>query len=135
MSMPLLAERGVLYAVEPPTADQEFFMPFVRYFDFHRDSDSYLDKNVRVVFPIRNQYILVGEREKNYISAKEVKDMGWSEDGLFRRVATAAYMFWCPQEDYVRLVTVLLHRHNINLQSEISRGLSPHVLPTPIRIQ
>jgi hypothetical protein len=92
--------------------DETLVVPFVTYDDYHYPPDSFSEKNATVTFPFNNQYCIVNGR-KNYISVKSIKDLGWSSDGLYRRIATASFLFWVNPDDAERLINILHTRRRI----------------------
>lgn len=89
--------------------DEIFTMAYVTYEDIYYPPDSFTERNATVLFPGTNQYCIVNGR-KNYINVKTLKDFGWSVDGLYRKIATPAFMFWVDEKDADRLLQVLTQR-------------------------
>ncbi|ACL77269.1 hypothetical protein [Ruminiclostridium cellulolyticum] len=84
--------------------------------DFINDRNNTV-KNATVVFPAKNQYIIIND-QKSYIDAYFVKYKGKSSDNIYHKFATPDYMFWVKPEDYERFKTVLIYRHNIKVKNK-----------------
>jgi len=96
--------------------DEVFIIPYVTYDDIYYPPDSYTERNATVIFPANNQYCIANGR-KNYINVKQIKDLGWSSDGKFRKIATPAFLFWIDEKDTERLKAVLSHRQRVAIEN------------------
>lgn len=73
-------------------------------------------KNSKVIFPLKNQYIIINDNQ-NYFDSYYVDDEGMSSDNLYHRISTPDYKFWISPKDYRRFMSVVNHRHNILLKN------------------
>lgn len=77
-------------------------------------------KNAEVVFPAKNQYIIING-EKTYFDAYYVRDEGKSSDNLYNRIATPDFKFWILPKDYKRFMVIANHRHDILIENRKKR--------------